>query len=549
MKTRLFYTAKFKSSRLKQFNYNINTSFEELQMNNEIVLLADNQVLRSIRKIKNKDIDFDYVDQLYIKRNYLKRRKENNKKEIKKLQKEINEILYIPEYVTIVIDHKSHYEYMFENGLIINDRTYYRFNSSASQARVSTVVFVCESILKDLNVILDNGRNLNKPLTPSKYNAYKGLSCSATRIVSEPRYCVVPDYFSSLEMEVDFVTETKGDQDDIIERKRIIQDFNRFDGMGLISPEQSKKWAEELDLGYIPAQWCIRQNFMKGMLCTFDIHDFCEKKNSGSYIIDGIYEEKIDLREIDIIITESQFKLWDSFDDSEQYNHNCKENELYWGVSLYTPKEDKDILKMNYQFLQTLNLSDSDIKKICSKFVNWADGVTGEDFYYTLLFLMGTNNTEDSIKKFFKSSDNYWVKCLAICPELINDRYIRKKIFDMVKKKISDACLGNIIIDGNFQVLVADPYAMMEYVCGLEVKGLLGREKYYSNYWNKKSVNIIDSMRAPLTSRSEHLKLSLVKSDETEYWYKYCYTGIILNIHGYETCNFAGSDKICHLVQ
>lgn len=341
---------------------------------------------------------------------------------------------------------------------------------------------------------------------------------------------------------VDFVTETKGDQDDVIERKMITQDFNRFDGMGLISPRQSKRWARELGLDYIPAQWCIRQSFMKGMLCTFDIHDFCEKKNGGNYIIKSIYGDEVDLRDIDVIVSESQFKLWDSFDSLETYKDNCEENELYWGVTLYTPKQDKDILKMNYQFLQTLNLNDGDIKEVCSQFVNWIEGVTGEDLYYTLLFLMGVNNTEESIKRYFEHGENYWVKCLAVCPELINDKYIRKKIFDMVKKKISDACLGSIIVDGNFQVIVSDPYAMMEHVCGLEVNGLLGARQYYSEYWNRKGTDLISSMRAPLTGRSEHLKLPLVKNEELDYWYRYCYTGIILNVHGSETCAYAGSD-------
>ena len=42
--------------------------------------------------------------------------------------------------------------------------------------------------------------------------------------------------------------------------------------------------------------------------------------------------------------------------------------------------------------------------------------------------------------------------------------------------------------------------------------------------------------------KSEHLVYDLVKNDDTEEWYKYCYTGIILNIHGNETVHHGGSD-------
>ena len=48
---------KFKSSRLKEYEYNFNLTFEEAQENGEIIALADNQILRSIRDIQNKQVD------------------------------------------------------------------------------------------------------------------------------------------------------------------------------------------------------------------------------------------------------------------------------------------------------------------------------------------------------------------------------------------------------------------------------------------------------------------------------------------------------------
>lgn len=49
-------------------------------------------------------------------------------------------------------------------------------------------------------------------------------------------------------------------------------------------------------------------------------------------------------------------------------------------------------------------------------------------------------------------------------------------------------------------------------------------------------------MRSPLTYLSEHVILDLQKDEDTEKWYRYCKLGIILNYHGHETFNFAGSD-------
>lgn len=97
-------------------------------------------------------------------------------------------------------------------------------------------------------------------------------------------------------------------------------------------------------------------------------------------------------------------------------------------------------------------------------------------------------------------------------------------------------------MDGNFQVIVSDPYAIMQHVCGLPVTGLLKQGMSYSNYWNERGITKLDAMRSPLTYFSEHVILHLQTDDETEKWYRYCKLGIILNIHGHETFNFAGSD-------
>lgn len=550
MQNRQFYTYKFKSSRLKEFNYNIQLTFDEAQEYGEVIALFDNQMLRSIREIHNRGLDCGQLDALINEKDRLKHlpHSHENVKLIKEIQSQINELLFIPEYITIVMDHPSHYRYLFNNGLQLNNKKFIRFSSSAGQARNSTVVFCEEETAKQLDVILNNGRNLEKELVPSKFNAYKGLSGSSTQIVSTPRFCVVPDYESESKVKVNFVTETDLNEDDLIETKEVTEKFNRFDGQGLISYEMASKWAAELGLDYVPAQWCIRQNFIKGMLNTFPIHEFCEKVNNGNYRIRTSYCDEngnpkiVDLRDIDVIITESQFKLWDSWDSVEIYQENCIKNNLKWGVSLHSPKKDKDILKMNYQFLQTLNLNKKDIEKVCEKFVDWISGVTSENVYYTILFLLGTEISEEKIMNYLEKGENYWIKSLIINPKLIHDKYIKRKIYDLIKRKIQHGCLGEILIDGNFQTLVSDPYAMMQHVCGLEVTGLLKEKEYYSNYWNEKGVKMVDSMRAPLTFRSEHVILNLQQNKELDHWYRYNYTGIIVNVHGHETMNWAGSD-------
>ena len=553
MTNRQFYTYKFTSSRLKEYKYNITVSFDEAKELKEVIALADSQMLRSIRDIRKRTVKQKNLERLFKERDMRKTRNNTsdsseNSDRIIHIQNKINRTMFMPDYITVVMEHSSHYKKIFKDGIIVNGKTYRRFSCSAGQSRVSTVVLCSEEILDELTVQLNNGRDKTKKVAPSKYNAYFGLSGSATKKVSEPKFIVIKDFENINKFQANYVTETKWDIDDIMEPRTIEMIMNRTDGMGLISPKQANKWAVELGLDWIPSQFCIRQNFIKGMLCTFPIHDFCKEQNGNEYIVDTIYKDsegnyiKADLREYDVIITESQFKLWDSFPSVDQYIENCRKNKLFWGISQYTPKQAKDILKLNYQFIQSLNIDKQSVERLAKQFVDWICGVSYDNVYYMMLFLLGVNNSEHSIMQYIKNSNNYWIKSLIVNPEIKNDKYIRTKIRELLKVKIQNGCMGDIFVDGNFQVLVYDPYAFMQHVCGHEVTGLLEKNEFYSNYWNELDVKQVNGMRSPLTYRSEHVILNLRKDELTEKWYKYCNLGIILNYHGHEVVNFGGAD-------
>ena len=54
MINRQLYTMKFKSSRLKEYGYDIQLTPQQAKQNGELIALSDNQILRSIRKITEK---------------------------------------------------------------------------------------------------------------------------------------------------------------------------------------------------------------------------------------------------------------------------------------------------------------------------------------------------------------------------------------------------------------------------------------------------------------------------------------------------------------
>ena len=546
MPNRLFYTVKLTSALLKEYKYNLDISFEDCLRSGLIVSLADSQMLKSTRDITGQKIDRIQLEEWYSERDKIKKRKntKENRARLKELQQNIYDMMYIPEYITVVMESIKDYEWMYKKGFVFNGKTYKRFSCSASQARVSTIVFVDEKIKPELKRRLDNGRDLQHPLAPSKYNAYFGLYSSATKQVTKPRFCIVPDYEETQKVDVEFVIEQPIDFDDVIEPRTIDMEFNRFDGSGLISPQMAIQWGKDLGEDYTPCQFCIRCAFTKGMVNEFDFLQWCEEVNGGNYEITDVYGNKRDLREIDVILTAGMAKLWDSWESQENFEENCKNNGIFWGVTKYAPKEDKRVLTTNYQFLQTLNLNDNMIADLCKDTVDYIKGVSYDNIYYSMLFMMGENGTQESIERFMESSDNYWLKSLILNNTLINDKYSKEKIRDMIVRKIELACLGKLITQGNFQCIVPDSYAFMQAMFKLPVTGLLKAGEMYSQFWNNRGVNKVDTMRSPLTHFSEHYVVDLKKNEDTEKWFRYSYSGFIVNAHDEHTLRWAGSDRL-----
>lgn len=501
-------------------------------------------MLRSIRDITGKKIDREQLEEWWQERDSLKKKKNSkaNRQKIKELQDKIYDMMYIPEYITVVMESIKDYERIFKKGFYFNGKLYKRMSCSASQARVSTVVFVEDNIREELRRRLDNGRDLNKPLAPSKYNAYFGLYSSATKEVSKPRFCIIPDYTEVRKVDVDYVIEQPVDQDDIIEPRTIDVEFNMVDGSGLISPQMAEQWGKDLGEDYTPCQFCIRCAFTKGAVNEFDFVDWCKEENNGNYIITDIYGNQRDLREIDVILTAGMAKLWDSWKSQEDFERCCEENGIIWGVTKYAPKKDKEVSTANYQFLQTLNLTDEMIQDVCKETVDYIQGVSYDNIYYTLLFLLGENLTSDGIERFMESSDNYWLKCLILNHNLFNDKYSKEKIRDFIVRKIELACLGKIMVRGNFQCIVVDGFAFMQAATGQKVTGLLKAGEMYSQFWNERGVTRVDTMRSPLTHFSEHYIVELKNDERMQKWFKYSYSGIIVNCHDEHTMHYAGSD-------
>jgi hypothetical protein len=555
---------KINSSLLDFKNYNLQCDINTMRKNKWLVSLADSQALRTIRKIRySRDPDVtrydpEVLNDLKINKKRICRHKYSNEsyEALKNINQAIDEMLYMPEYIIITIDKKKHYSNIIKNGLLINGYNYVRLLCGAGHARNNTVVFIRQDFEQEVKEHLRNGCRDVK-ITENKYNAYFALSSTATyRIDDEqdrditPKALLVDDCEITMTKKVDWVEKVEEFDPELpialqnkykinTQEKELL--FNLFDGGGLIDISAARKWAEKLELNYVPSVFILRNIFVKGCLFVVDFKKFA-KEVAGKTIVTDLYGNEQNVLEKDIILTKSMFKLWNAYDSMEQYQECCEKYGNYWGISRVSPKNDDDYVTTNYQFLQVLDMKQDDVEKICNTTLHWLKGVSGLDRVYSMLFLMGNLANGDDPELIYSSISDNIVKALAINHNMIKDDYIRQKLISAINKKIKESYIGKLLVRGCFSTMIPDPYAMMEWVFGLPVKGLLKEYEHYSQYWNKRCSKEVVGCRSPLTWRSEINKLNLVKNEQTEEWYQYLNSGIVYNVFGNDCMLHADSD-------
>lgn len=446
-----------------------------------------------------------------------------NKNRLKKIHTDINRLTFCKDYVLVIIDSNSQFD-RANKGFYINGIKYKRLVGTTNGVKKNTIVYINDKIRDTVCERMECGRNSNIKLVPAKYEAYRSLICSASVPVSDPKgVLVVHDCITKF-----FDSYTKID-DQNSELPQLTQEEGEVelvdsDGYGLILPSKMKEWAEELGENYIPSGCCIRNAFCKGMLFCFDFIDFAEKV-AGKYLVKDVWGQVHDIRDIEVILTESMLKLWDCYKSIDDYLGKTKKYHYHFAITKVTPKKLDDVRNMNYQFLQSYDFTDDEIKELLQPTVNEIGGVLGGDLNKTLLFLNGLDMNENYVKKLSPT----FTKALMIESQLINDPYVKNKVQDMLKKRINNAKIGVIQVKGNYSIISGDPYSLCQSIFKMEVTGLLRRGQVYSKYWSDCDVDKIVGFRPPMTCHPNIRIFEVANTEEQQYWYRYMNTVTLFN--------------------
>ncbi|MEG0899388.1 MAG: hypothetical protein RSD67_02395 [Oscillospiraceae bacterium] len=479
---------KISTDRFKENNWNINLDYNLAFNLDEIIALFDSQCFRFVEKIIKIHKREDYT----------------------KL------------FMAVIIDKKGDFSRATsKKGIIVNGNCFKRFVGTTGGLKGNTLLFVREDILDELNTKCDCGRNKKVPIVPAKYEAYKALCCSSSaEIISPSKILVVSDCFMKFKDNIIQIDDGIDTDEPVMKYLENVElENNVSDGFNLCTIEFMRKIAEKLGLKYIPSGVCLRNAWLKGMLFPFPIKEFADKYCSGNYIVKDIWGNDCDIRDVEMILTASSLKLWKSYDSIDDYMLKYKENGFEFSVTKVAPEKLEDVRTLNYQYLQSYELTDTDITELCRPTVEWLKNALCGDYKSTLDFLGIDKNT---------ISQNF-EQALFLDERFMKDPYVIDKVKRLIRKKIDDAKIGKLLCNGNYQIATGDPFALMQHIFGLEVTGLLKSHEVYSKYWVDKNASEIIAMRSPMTSHNNIRKVKVINNEDVSYWYQYMTTILIVN--------------------
>lgn len=534
------YIYKIHSSRLRSSKWKLNLPLAEARKNEEIISLADSQILRWIDELNGvTDADERAKE---IRREIRRIRNEPNsvlnRREIRRLYSELDDIQFKPDYMCLIIDKEKDYHRACK-GFSINDVEYTRLLGTNGGIKNETIVFVSKRLAGELRQRIDNGRDLTKELVPAKLEAYKALTCSASIPVSMPKgILVVPDCETKFLDDVVYLDDELDGEPVMEFRPNTEITLDASDGCGMILPSLAERWSAELGLDYTISGCNTRYSYEKGMVFTFDFIDFAEKV-AGRYIVKDAWGVERDVRDVEIVLTTSMVKLWDSYDSLESYVANCTKNHYTFGVTKTCPKVLESDRTLNYQFIQGYDLSDEDIDELIQPTMDEIREILDGDPVKAVLYLKGMGIDEKSVAKMA----NDWIKAFLIEPAaFINDPYVRSRIYYMIRNRINRAKIGVLNVHGNYSIVSGDLYALCQSMFGMPVTGLLKSGEIYNEYWADRNADKLICFRAPMTCANNIRKVSVCNTDAASYWFRYIHTATILNAWDTITIALNGMD-------
>ena len=346
---------------------------------------------------------------------------------------------------------RERFEVALTSGIDFNGCNYVPLCVTSSDARNCTSAWVKRELYHDVMEWMRSGVDLESlVVAPNKLYVYLGLDLSSSRPffdvfgtrVDMSRAVIVHDKKVVIEAaKVSLVTK---DGCEPVEKRKV--ELNLFDGQILIEKAITK------------GQACtVRVAFLKGLAVPFEIKRWMEEHQVDSIV--DIWGNAHHRDDIDMIIPESVFKGAHWYASYQQYIDALKEADR--DMCVCVQEHPARPVSLAYQGVQTLV------------------GCTDEDMDNLVNHSAAMLNSYTNPQRAAKLLGGHMAKAAAINPNLLVEPRIAERLQQSYTSRLNEAKGARLLASGIMPFIASDPVAMMEHVCGLEVKGCLNADECY----------------------------------------------------------------------
>lgn len=476
------------------------------------------------------------------------------------------------------------------------------FDKSGNMSRNSKMCFLNKELLDEMDrrVCLDIDFT-ELEISLSKYYAYRGLLLTDGRriianeeiVLDEEHVIVLEDDNHSLNS-VHTVTNNNEHYPIVsfVEKKNEKIEVNAFDGEGLIAPDYAKAINEQL-FGKNKEEatsFQIRLPFGKGMLHQVDFQKFYkdQKINTAEATIEDVFGIKRALGPVRIILTKSMLKCtgwlkdfckldendekWNQYkttdgkiDPMKYYFSKMKkyDHSLYIGnTDLNLPDSGK--VKLNYQFLNTLDFSGQNAKELLKKHYAIAKEVgegTKKSIKHVITVYPSEEQEQENEEREVLETDTTWKYALRRNPGFLIDKKIRKSCSKQEEAMIKDGGVGRVVVSGMMRYLSGDLLGLLIHsiksmkleeptksnITSTLKQNLLYKDKFYLPINEKGSIKLKGSryyglLRSPHLSRNEQVAMRPFQSTFYDDYFKHLRGVLMVSYNSTAPMALGGAD-------
>ena len=458
----------------------------------------------------------------------------------------------------------------------INNSKYCFYMSTASDLKKSSAIFIKEQyypfgqwLKEQATGGVEHILKEKDKVTIMKETAYQGFIFSGSQktniipkvvIIEEPEY-IHRGMYSVLEG-----VETAEMIDDIrLVEKEIETTLSAFDGQGVMSKSLADRIAKDLNIDY-DLTWITFRLFAgiggKGVATTVDIEkellrvhkEFGDTEHlkmiNGELKIRDIYNRYHKISEVDMILNQSQCKLVKHFDAVYLDNVFNQVDDIFkcLYVCKYNPKKLRsDRTKLNYQFLQALNLSYEELLQLTKNDREHLDAsLTDIDSLLITCDLVDIIDENDIENKQSKDKFSLMLELVKYDSSLLKDWSVQQEIQKLLKARINKVAYGKTTLkDASYRLIIQDVQVYMNFIATRDMitarnENCLQAGEFYSINRPDKQRTVMG--RNPLSSSQELVRFENKKNSYIDNLNYNCDSILVMNTFDATASRMSGAD-------